>query len=128
MTPLLMTYQGDVIMSFVETFFSFEGRLNRQPYILRFLMRNILIWFVGCMIILLLNPHGTMFAIFAFALNFAVVLSCLSLYVRRLHDLNHTAILVLWAFLPITNFILAFYLIFFRGTIGPNRYGPDPLN
>lgn len=31
-------------MDFTEMFFRFDGRLNRQPYILRFLLRNAIIW------------------------------------------------------------------------------------
>ena len=31
-------------MDFQEMFFSFDGRLNRKPYILRFLLRNAIIW------------------------------------------------------------------------------------
>ena len=96
-------------MDFQEMFFSFDGRLNRKPYILRFLLRNAIIWCLGYLIGSLFAPDGTMFQILAFALTFIAALSCLSLYVRRLHDLDHGS------------------LMFFRGTIGPNSYGPDPL-
>lgn len=34
-------------MDFQEMFFSFDGRLNRKPYILRFLLRNAIIWCLG---------------------------------------------------------------------------------
>ncbi|MEI3066839.1 hypothetical protein [Phascolarctobacterium faecium] len=81
-------------MDFQEMFFSFDGRLNRKPYILRFLLRNAIIWCLGYLIGSLFAPDGTMFQILAFALTFIAALSCLSLL---------------------------------RRTIGPNRYGPDPL-
>ena len=76
-------------MDFQEMFFSFDGRLNRKPYILRFLLRNAIIWCLGYLIGSLFAPDGTMFQILAFALTFIAALSCLSLYVRRLHDLDH---------------------------------------
>ena len=113
-------------MDFQEMFFTFDGRLNRRPYILRFLLRNAIIWCLGLIIAAFFTPGGTMFEILAFALTFIAALSCLSLYVRRLHDLDHGP-LVLLAFIPLISFFFAIYLMFFRGTIGPNSYGPDPL-
>ena len=74
-------------------FFSFDGRLNRKPYILRFLLRNAIIWCLGYLIGSLFAPDGTMFQILAFALTFIAALSCLSLYVRRLHDLDHGSLI-----------------------------------
>lgn len=35
--------------------------------------------------------------------------------------------MVLLAFIPLVSFFFGIYLMFFRGTIGPNSYGPDPL-
>lgn len=80
-------------MDFTEMFFRFDGRLNRQPYILRFLLRNAIIWCLGYMIASFFTPGGTMFQILAFALTFIAALSCLSLFVRRLHDLDHGALM-----------------------------------
>ena len=47
-------------MDFQEMFFSFDGRLNRKPYILRFLLRNAIIWCLGYLIGSLFAPDGTM--------------------------------------------------------------------
>ena len=96
-------------MDFQEMFFSFDGRLNRKPYILRFLLRNAIIWCLGYLIGSLFAPDGTMFQILAFALTFIAALSCLSLYVRRLHDLDHGSLMVLLAFIPL---IIFFYAVF----------------
>lgn len=123
----LMLYKGGFLMDFQEMFFTFDGRLNRRPYILRFLLRNAIIWCLGLIIAAFFTPGGTMFEILAFALTFIAALSCLSLYVRRLHDLDHGPLMVLLAFIPLISFFFAIYLMFFRGTIGPNSYGPDPL-
>ena len=100
-------------MDFQEMFFSFDGRLNRKPYILRFLLRNAIIWCLGYLIGSLFAPDGTMFQILAFALTFIAALS--------------GSLMVLLAFIPLISFFFAVYLMFFRGTIGPNSYGPDPL-
>lgn len=50
---------------------------------------------------------------------------CLS--TKRLHDLNKSGWLVLLGFIPIVNLGLLVYLLFFPGTKGPNKFGPDLL-
>lgn len=44
--------------------------------------------------------------------------------IRRLHDLDKSGWLSLLSFVPLANVGLSFYLIFFKGTEGPNRFGP----
>lgn len=114
-------------MDLQEMFFRFDGRLNREPYILRFLLRNAIIWCFGAILACLFPPDGTIFQILGFALTFVAALSCLSLYVRRLHDLDHSSLMVILAFIPFVSFLFGIYLMFFRGTVGTNSYGPDPL-
>lgn len=45
---------------------------------------------------------------------------------RRLHDLDLSAWWVFIAFLPLVSYVLGAGLQFVQGTIGPNRFGPDP--
>lgn len=52
----------------------------------------------------------------------------LTLTIRRLHDLDKPNWWCVGMIVPIVNFLLLFSLLFFRGTRGPNRYGPDPLD
>lgn len=113
-------------MDFKEMFFSFDGRLNRKPYILRFLLRNVIIWCLGY-IISTFVPAGTASQYLGYALTFIAALSCLSLFARRLHDLDHGLLMIILAFIPIIGFFFGLYLMFSRGTVGPNSYGPDPL-
>jgi uncharacterized membrane protein YhaH (DUF805 family) len=47
--------------------------------------------------------------------------------VKRLHDLNHRGWWLLLSFVPPLGLVLFIWLGFFRGTPGPNAYGPDPL-
>lgn len=44
--------------------------------------------------------------------------------IRRLHDLDKSGWLSLLSFVPLANVGLSIYLIFFKGTEGPNRFGP----
>lgn len=55
---------------------------------------------------------------------FAVMLSPA---VRRLHDQTHSAWWLLAALVPVLGpLLLAFLLVFKRGTLGDNQYGEDP--
>jgi uncharacterized membrane protein YhaH (DUF805 family) len=58
-----------------------------------------------------------------------VLLTCSSvmLMMRRLHDLNRPGWFCIGMLLPVINIVLLIYLVFFKGTKGPNQYGPDPL-
>jgi uncharacterized membrane protein YhaH (DUF805 family) len=56
----------------------------------------------------------------------ALFLPGLAVSIRRLHDLDRTG----WWFLLVFTVIGAIVLLVWncmRGTIGPNRFGPDPL-
>ena len=47
--------------------------------------------------------------------------------IRRLHDLNRSGWFLIAAIIPLLNFVLGIYLLFFKGTEGYNQYGEDPL-
>ena len=84
--------------SFQSVFLRCDNRLNRQRYILR------------CLTLADSLYPGLM------------------LTIRRLHDLDKPSWWCIGMFVPIVNFLLLFFLLFNRGTNGPNRYGPDPLD
>ena len=46
--------------------------------------------------------------------------------VRRLHDSNKSAWIIVLGFIPLVNFYVL-YLLIRAGTPGPNSYGPSPL-
>ncbi len=46
-----------------------------------------------------------------------------SLYIRRLHDMNQTGWLCILAFIPIVNWLVWLVLQFYPGTQGENAYG-----
>lgn len=103
-----------------EKYFSCQGRLNRKPYFWRSLALWLVCTFVGGILAVLFAPAGAVFAVI-------LLISSLMLSIRRLHDLNKTGWFVLLNFIPVVNFFWGLYLLFAKGTIGPNDYGPDPL-
>ncbi len=116
---------------FKDKFFNFNGRLNRQRYILR----RLPLLFLGLVFsgIFGLIDEGVIADeqeyITFILLILAVVLSCsaLSLDARRLHDLDKTGKWAALNFAPGIGLVFFIYLCCVKGTVGANRFGPDPL-
>ena len=114
-----------------KMFFSTKGRLNRKRYILRGLVIGASTSVGGIIVSMLmtgaiLSESSLMLIISALLVLLMIILpvvSGLMLAARRWHDLNKPGILA------ITNLLILpiLYLIFAKGTEGPNKYGPDPL-
>jgi len=56
-----------------------------------------------------------------------LLLPSIAVAIRRLHDLDRTGWWFLLVFLPIIGGIWLFIWFCTRGTVGPNRFGPDAL-
>ena len=121
-----------------EMFFSWEGRLNRKAYILRCLALGLILTVVYILLMVIAfttaaaqvgNGIPTMGAFSAtYILYLPFIISGYLLAIRRLHDLDLSAFFILLSFVPVVSFFFALYLIFKKGTEGPNAYGPDPLS
>lgn len=115
---------------FVETFFRINNRINRKRYIKRMLallgitfilafLVNFSLLIVGADILAEDTLEG--------ALGLLTLIPSLALMIRRLHDLDRPAWWVIATFVPLLNLVLWLYLLFARGTYGPNQYGADPI-
>lgn len=116
-----------------EMFFSTKGRLNRQPYILRILGLNLIEAFIMLVGILAygtfyqdLMPEAVVDEMRAW-MGLIMLFPCAMLMIRRLHDLNRSGWWFLIILIPYVNFLLLIAALFIKGTKGPNKYGPDPL-
>ncbi len=58
----------------------------------------------------------------------ALFLPGLAISVRRLHDLDKSGWWVLLNFIPLIGIIILIVWFCMRGTVGSNRFGPDPLD
>ena len=145
------------VKEFKHDYFSFKGRLNRKPFLMRLMMLGaISIFFV--LIVINAEPHlkedPAHFAtnvrkslVLFWVYYIPLIIASISLGVRRLHDLNlsgwwmllgsgallstvntgNTAIDLAAAILFYIAQLFNLFLIFFRGTKGPNRFGEDPV-
>jgi uncharacterized membrane protein YhaH (DUF805 family) len=101
---------------FTKKYAVFEGRARRKEF-----------WYVQLFYIsttsLLAYVGGDLYWAFIIVSTIPII----SLYVRRLHDIDKSG---WWYWLVIIPLLGILILIFFavqKGTVGANRFGPDPL-
>lgn len=115
---------------FKELFFTSKGRLNRKSYIYRSLFLSLVLCVVQGVLTFAANTIGALellFAVVAFGFSLFSFVSNIMMDVRRLHDLDLSGWWMLLMLVPLVNIFFALYMLFFKGTDGPNQYGEDPL-
>lgn len=123
--------KGD-INKMIESFFKFTGRLNRKPFLLRYLFLT----FLNLTFIIIMKglaaDGNTFYMNLMYIPIIILTISQISLVIRRSHDLNFswgwTAFLIVLLLFPLINLISALFLACAKGTEGVNIYGMDPLN
>ena len=108
-----------------EKFLTSEGRLNRQPYILRGLFLSCTPYILAFLWGVLVGPAAAKNVVLG--LQILLALPCIMLIIRRLHDIGRSGWWWLLVFIPLINVIFGIYLMAKKGETGPNRFGPDPL-
>jgi uncharacterized membrane protein YhaH (DUF805 family) len=115
--------------------FSFQGRLNRKPYWLAsFALVIFEIFDLGMMRVAEFgsadpdapDPAAVIVALGCSVLFLLCAWVAWALAVKRMHDRNRSGWFVLICVIPFLNlwFLIESLL---RGTVGENRFGPDPL-
>ena len=108
-------------------FFTAGGRLRRRGYFCRVLGLYALALAVyavpGLLYAITVPSVITLLALVGFVVIFYLVVVQALL---RLHDLNLSSWWSLIMLLPVVSYILGGGLQFVQGTVGPNRFGPDP--
>jgi uncharacterized membrane protein YhaH (DUF805 family) len=143
-------------MSMMQLLFSFQGRLNRKPYWTIVITVTVVFILLLLLALAALREYGLEFLPVTIAilvlLYIPLIWIGLALGAKRLHDRDKSAwwLLVFYALPTILStaadrmedaeFILLHAVSFgisvwafvelgcLRGTVGPNRYGPDPLS
>lgn len=122
---------------FKAEYFTTQGRLNRRAYIFisikLFFMSLIPYLLLGISVSLMsagsesANLLGLFLILPSFALIVPFVVASFMVGARRCHDLGHSGWMVFLTVIPYVNIIFGLYILFFRGTVGANQYGEDPL-
>jgi uncharacterized membrane protein YhaH (DUF805 family) len=120
------------IMNFVEAiksgfhnYVNFSGRAARSEY-WYWTLFSILVAIASTLIDLALFPRVEISPVNTIA-ELALLLPSVAVAVRRLHDLDRTG---WWLLIILTGIGAIVLLVWFcmRGTVGSNRFGPDPLS
>ena len=110
-------------------FLRYDNRLNRKRYILRSITVAVAVIVIAIILSVIAEKLGSgAIAALGILICALPIIPAFMLSIRRLHDLNRPAWWCIGFFIPMVIFVLGIYLLFFRGTKGPNQYGPDPLN
>jgi uncharacterized membrane protein YhaH (DUF805 family) len=143
-------------MPMTQLLFSFQGRLNRKPYWMTAIVTMLIIIVLLLFALILIREHRFEFAgltlVLLVILYIPLIWIGLAIGAKRLHDRDKSAwwLLVFYAAPGILStagnrmeevgFIILHIISFgisvwafvelgcLRGTPGPNRYGPDPLD
>ena len=117
----------DAIKSGFQKYIGFSGRAARSEYwywVLFIVLLQIVAWLIDMTLFGFnttgVNPIGSL-------LSLATLLPGLAVSVRRLHDIDRVGWWIFLALIPIIGAIVLIYWACLRGTVGANRFGPDPL-
>ena len=113
-------------MDFKTFYFSFDGRIGRQDFWLRYVLPYLGMLFVTVLFTSINeNAGSTLSLIF----SLIAIWPSLAVIAKRWHDRNKSGWWILINIIPIVGSIWALVENgFLRGTVGPNRFGPDPLS
>lgn len=100
----------------LEKYVTFSGRARRSEY-----------WFFYLFWLIVYIALSTVSEGLAGLFSLATLLPNISVGVRRLHDLDKSGWWLLLGIIPIIGWIVLIIWFCGRGTVGDNRFGPDPL-
>lgn len=112
----------------LQVLFSFRGRIPRSVFWLASIMGWLAFYILLAFAEALLSEGLQVVGWVALTGFLAMIWMSFAVSVKRLHDLNWTGWSVLLVLIPgLGPILLLFTAGMMRGTIGQNRYGPDPL-
>jgi uncharacterized membrane protein YhaH (DUF805 family) len=122
-------------MDWKSYLFSAQGRLNRARYWLGFLVIYVAFMIVYLPFSLTLGPAQqgltagqAIYATILFVASLVITYSSICIGIKRWHDRDKSGWWMLIGFIPLIGSIWSFVeLGCLRGTMGANRFGPDPL-
>ena len=113
---------GQAISAGFSNYVKFSGRAIRSEY-----------WYWVLFTVLGSIAAGIIDAVLGMSIidglfGLATILPSIAVAVRRLHDLDRSGWWILIGLIPIIGWIILIIWYCSRGTVGPNRFGPDPLS
>lgn len=106
--------------------FSAKGRIGRLIYFFWMLVIAFLAAVEAVAHIIMLDENCDEYVIYLLPVYVITCLLTVIPMVRRLHDMDKSGSLCLLSLIPIVNLGLGLYLLFGKGNVGTNKYGPPP--
>ncbi|MFT8245357.1 DUF805 domain-containing protein [Roseomonas sp. BN140053] len=108
-------------------YLSFGGRIGRQTYWLHYVVPFTVINLIASAIDMNTMAEGG-FGVLGPIVALVLLWPSLAGGVKRCHDRDHSGWFLLISLIPVVGAVwLLVELGFLRGTLGANRFGPDPL-
>lgn len=123
-----MSFQ-DAVRTCFANYATFSGRAPRSEF-WWFVLFTVLVNFALGIVdraIFGIAPDGQPVSILGALFSLAVLLPTIAVGVRRLHDLDRTGWWYLLILIPVLGALVLLFFFVLRGTVGANRFGPDPL-
>jgi uncharacterized membrane protein YhaH (DUF805 family) len=111
----------------LQKYADFSGRAPRAEYWWFYLFSTVAV--IITMVIDSIigsNFGGTGYGIVTALIGLALILPSIAVGVRRLHDTDRSGWWLLIAFVPLIGVIVLLVFLVTEGTLGDNRYGPNP--
>ncbi|TAL82180.1 MAG: DUF805 domain-containing protein [Beijerinckiaceae bacterium] len=114
-------------MDYQTLFLTNDGRINRGPFWIGGIIlavASVVLGFVDALIF----GNGVLGSLLEVIISLALLYPSINLGIKRFHDRDKSGWWLLILFVPILGAIWYFVEAgCLPGTIGPNRFGPDPL-
>ena len=115
-----------------QNIFTIDGRINRLKYFQYTLLTSLAFGLLQVVLVWITSKitgtnDGVLITVVYTLSSMPMFLGNAMLTVRRCHDLNMSGGFVLLCLIPLVNLLFEIYLLLAKGTIGWNKYGPDPL-
>ncbi len=120
------------LQKFVSELLSYKGRVGRWKFVIIWVVLFAPFYFIQ---LLATSSPSSLSGVGMFSPTYIILLGFLLLtvvlqvfnVVKRLHDMDFPGFFAIALVVPILNFIVILFLLFRKGTTGPNKYGEDPL-
>ena len=112
---------GEAISKCLNEYVTFSGRARRSEYWYFFLF-NLIASFVASALDMAMNM-----AVLQVLVALGLLLPSISVTVRRLHDKDKSGWWWWLGLIPIIGWIVLLVWFVQKGTVGANRFGPDPV-
>jgi uncharacterized membrane protein YhaH (DUF805 family) len=110
---------GDAVKLALRNIFTYQGRASRSAY-WWFALFSVIFLIVAAILMAVLKSFGEVIDVIGYI---GLVLTSLSLTVRRLHDTDRSGFWYFIAFVPFVGGIVLLVFTLLDGTPGPNRFG-----